>query len=184
MSGTDANAIYQATHDQRMNRTWNDIDGNLLIEANDMLTNLWGKPLIYRYDTGDEQKDQTDIIPVEEIYNDNLFYPDEYVDEGAYDNLYFKPQTFGGQALNEAYRLLGQKPETARQEWTPGNKYDAYVAGADSTIIPGQVERLWEGIGSFAGIPDKLLIPGAKPNMYSRILEKWLEENRATPLGL
>lgn len=177
MSGTDANAIYQATHDQRMRGSWNDPDRDLYYKANDMLTEQMGRPLIYKYGNELRLTPMDSSNEFDQYLNNNPFSPEDYMPEAEYNDLFFRYDTPGGQAINEAYRMIGQKPDTARQEWTPENKYDAYVTGADSTQLPNTAERLYEGVGSFYGIPEKLLANDARQNVYSELFQKWLEEN-------
>ena len=168
MSGPDANAIYQATHDQRMRETWNDNNPNYVSQINDLLGRELGRPLVIEYpDFGLFDRN----TPVEELFNDELYDPDKYSSYIGYNDRYFPENTPGGEALNEGYRMLGQKPNTSRQELTPEGNYGAYVTGADSIRIPGSAQRLREGIGSFEGILDYFLAPGSKQNMYSELIE-------------
>lgn len=145
MSGNDANAIYYATHDQKMDETWNDYpsdpdeNARLIAKANEMLANY-------------------------QIYNQ--VFPNDYP---------------GGQALNEVYRRIGLKPNTARQEAGGVNDYNAYVTGADGLVAPDQAHVLTQGLGSFLGIPDELLQPGAKQNLYAQMVQRMIDENILYP---
>ena len=82
----------------------------------------------------------------------------------------------GGQALNQAYRLLSRKPYTGQQL-----NQEAYVTGADAHSYPenpyGARYILPEGLGSYEGIPDELMEPNAKRNLYNMYLQRFLDEN-------
>ena len=190
MSGNDANAIYYATHDQRMKDTVRDNPDifsassqankdykakrilDMLTEANDTLVDYYGYP-----------GGAMDIPANKEYYplskepehNDGLYWADDYAGSNFMYDMMYTLDDFPGVSLNEADRLTGHKPHTA-QQYPQSGDHNAYVTGADAVYYPNTFDRLDEGMGTTQGIPDVLLDKEAMRNMYAEILRRALED--------
>lgn len=176
MSGTDANAIYQATHDQRMRNTWSDPNPALVDQANVILNQMYGPTIEAKpASISDEFADYLfsgELAPVTEKPSAPGTLPD----------MLYTYDTPGGQAFNTMLRNNGYKVNTGRQYYKPDGSEGAYVAGADALTFPESDLRLYEGYGTGQGIPEVLLDMNAMSNVYSRLLQNYIDRNPANYL--
>lgn len=161
MSGTDANAIYQATHDQRQTNTWNDTDPRLV---NRVLGDLG-------VITGGNANDATFTG----------FGPNAGVIPNPYDYemaaRFARDNGLGGQIWNNYLREQGFAPDTGRQVPDEIDRVsDAYVTGADARWVPGYDEFMPQGVGTMEGIPEELISPETRKATYAQILQRLIEQ--------
>ena len=162
MSGTDANAIFQATHDQSLDRTVNDRSRQAAERE-------------YDWYSGAHDPDKNIMLNMEQ----NRF-GSEY---GLVPNNKLTLADFlrmgGGNAYNNRMRNEGYKPYTGQQYLSYETDMDnpgAYVTGADAWMAPEMDETLLQGLGSSQGIPQEYLNKDATRQLYADTLRRMWEE--------